>query len=40
MYFYGRKELIKGVKFYLKNFDGKAATCEDFLKSSRNLNQI
>ena len=31
--FMGEKNFIEGVKFYLKSFDGKAATCEDFVKS-------
>ncbi len=31
--FMGEKKFKDGVKFYLKSFDGKAATCEDFLKS-------
>ena len=31
--FMGEKKFKDGVKYYLKSFDGKAATCEDFLKS-------
>ena len=29
----GENKFINSVKYYLKNFDGKAATCEDFINS-------